>query len=286
MAAGFGDAASGVGTDAEPQLEIVLRRPSQPVFRTPLLFLHGAFVAAWCWDVYFLPYFVRHGFTACALSFRGHGRSAGGAQLQQAGMDEFVCDLERVVAGLEHPPVLIGHSMGGFVVQKYLERHTVPAVVLMASVPPYGLMQSSMRLMWTDPLLLTQLTALQGVGPGATDLSSVRRAVFSSRLPEVELLEYTRYLQPESQRALWDMTVGALPRPWRMQTPPMLVVGAQEDALFSVAEVAQTARAYGADLHLQPGMGHAVMLEPGWHSLAEHVLAWLVDKCLVDRHDF
>ncbi|MCO6440373.1 MAG: alpha/beta hydrolase [Nitrococcus mobilis] len=285
MAAGFGDAASGVFTDTEPPLEIIVHRPSRPVFRTPLLFLHGAFVAAWCWEVHFLPYFVRHGFTVCAPSLRGHGRSAGRQQLQQTGIDEFVCDLERATAGLERPPVLIGHSMGGFVIQKYLERHTVPAAVLMASVPPYGLMQSSMRLMLTDPLLLTQLTALQGIGPGATDLSSAWRAVFSSQLPEAELFEYARHLQPESQRALWDMTVGALPCLWRMQTPPMLVVGAQDDVLFSVAEAEQTARAYAADLHLQPNMGHAVMLEPGWRSLAERVIDWLVDKRLVDPHD-
>ncbi|EAR21541.1 alpha/beta hydrolase [Nitrococcus mobilis] len=281
MSVGFGDAASGVVTPAEPQLEILVYQPSKPVFRAPLLFLHGAFVAAWCWEVHFLPYFVRHGFTVYAPSLRGHGRSAGGQQLQQTGIDEFVCDLERVVAGLEHPPVLIGHSMGGFVIQKYLERHTAPAVVLMASVPPSGLMQSSMRLMLADPLLLTQLTALQGIGPGAMDLSSAQRAVFSGQLPEAELLEYARHLQPESQRALWDMTVGALPCPWRMQTPPMLVIGAQDDALFSVAEVEQTARAYNADLHLQPDMGHAVMLELGWRSLAERVLDWLVAKRLV-----
>jgi non-heme chloroperoxidase len=28
---------------------------------------------------------------------------------------------------LPAPPVLIGHSMGGMVIQKYLEKHTVPA---------------------------------------------------------------------------------------------------------------------------------------------------------------
>ncbi|HET8701249.1 MAG TPA: alpha/beta hydrolase [Nitrococcus sp.] len=280
----FNDAVDGAvgsaSTDAEPRLEVILRRPRQPVFQTPLLFLHGAFVGAWCWEVHFLSYFVQRGFTVCAPSLRGHGRSGGREQLQHIGMQEFVHDLERVVAELEYPPVLIGHSMGGLVIQKYLEHHSVPAAVLMASVPPHGLLQSSMRLLLGDPLLLAQLTVLQGIGPGAADLGIARRAVFSDRLPEAELLEYARKLQPESQRALWDMTIGALPCPWRVQAPPMLVIGARDDVLFSIAEVERTAQAYGADLHLQPDMAHAIMLEPGWRIVAQRIIDWLADKHL------
>lgn len=285
MFAGFSGAATGVATDAEPRLEVLMHRPPRPASRIPLLFLHGAYVGAWCWEVHFLPYFAKRGFTVYAPSLRGHGRSAGHQQLQQTGVHEFVCDLERVVATLEHPPVLIGHSMGGFVIQKYLERHAAPAAVLMGSVPPHGLAQSSMRLMLSDPLLLGQLTALQGIGPGATDLSIVRRAVFSDHLPEAALLEYARHLQPESRRALWDMTVGALPSPWRMRVPPMLVIGAEDDALFSIAEARQTARAYDAELHLQPDMAHAIMLEPDWRTVAQRIIDWLADKRLADSRD-
>ena len=282
MFAGFSDSASDVSKHAEPRLEVLAHRPPGPATRTPLLFLHGAYVGAWCWEVHFLPYFVQRGYTVYALSLRGHGRSAGHGQLQQSGVFEFVRDLERVVATLEQPPVLIGHSMGGFVIQKYLERHAAPGAVLMASVPPHGLAQSSMRLMLSDPLLLGELTALQGLGPGASDLRIARRAVFSDHLPDAVLLEYARKLQPESRRALWDMTVGALPCPWRMRVPPMLVIGAEGDALFSIAETRQTARAYGADLHLQPDMAHAIMLEPDWQAVAERIIEWLAATGLAD----
>lgn len=278
MFAGYNGTAGGGAGDAEPQLEMILRRPRRAAFKTPLLFLHGAYVGAWCWDIHFLSYFLEQGFSVCAPSLRGHGCSAGQAQLQQAGMREYVRDLERAVAELERPPVLIGHSMGGMVIQKYLEHHRAPAAVLIAPVPPHGLLHSSLRLMLDDPLLLTQLTVLQGIGPGATELRIARRAVFSEHLPEDELLEYARRLQPESQRALWDMTVGALPRLWRVQVPPMLVIGAHNDALFSVAEIRNTARVYGADLHLQPDMAHAVMLEPAWRSVAQRIVEWLTER--------
>ena len=36
-------------------LELISHIPAAPAHPTQLLFVHGAFVAAWCWDDYFLP---------------------------------------------------------------------------------------------------------------------------------------------------------------------------------------------------------------------------------------
>ena len=52
---------------------------------------------------------------------------------------DFVDDVASVANSLPEAPVVIGHSMGGFVVQKYLESHDAPAAVLVASVPPSGI---------------------------------------------------------------------------------------------------------------------------------------------------
>ncbi|MCO5098887.1 MAG: lysophospholipase [Rhodocyclaceae bacterium] len=84
--------------------------------------MHGAYAAAWCWDEHFLSFFAGHGYACHALSFSGHGGSAGRERLDSFGIDHYVQDVARVVAQLPAPPVLIGHSMGGMVAQKYLER--------------------------------------------------------------------------------------------------------------------------------------------------------------------
>jgi pimeloyl-ACP methyl ester carboxylesterase len=49
-----------------------------------------------------------------------------------------------IVTALPAPPVLIGHSMGGFVVQKYLEKYQAPGAVLMCAVPR----RACWRLQW------------------------------------------------------------------------------------------------------------------------------------------
>ncbi|MGD8430442.1 MAG: alpha/beta hydrolase [Ectothiorhodospiraceae bacterium] len=266
-----------IDAETQPELEVLRATPMGKGFDTPVVFVHGAFVAAWCWDVHFLGHFADRGFSCLAPSVRGHGASAGREALQHATLEDYVTDLEHVVRDLDRPPVLVGHSMGGMIVQKYLERNSAAAGVLMASVPPSGLMQSSLRLMLGDPMLFTQLTVMQGLGPRSMDLELARRAVFSDHVPDEELVTYARRMQPESQRAIWDMTAGSLPRPWRVETVPMLVVGAEDDALFTAGEIRSTARSYGADLYMEPGMAHAMMLEPGWHNVAEHIVGWLLD---------
>lgn len=275
----FLDLGTSWGGSASPALEILRREPpaAAAVRRTPVVFVHGAFVGAWCWAEHFLERFAGQGFLAVAPSLRGHGGSEGSAQLQYAGINEYVADLERVVAGLEGPPpVLVGHSMGGLVVQRYLERHPATAAVLMASVPPSGLMPSTWRMLVSDPLLFAQFGLMQGLGPRAVDLEVARRAVFSDHLPEAQLARYARYMQPESQRAIWEMSATATPRPWRVSEPsPMLVLGGEDDALFSVSEVRATAGLWQADWDIIPGMAHAMMLEPGWETVAERIVKWL-----------
>ena len=60
-------------------LEVITRTPEGPARPTPILCVHGAWHAAWCWDEHFLPAFARRGYTAHAVSLRGHRGSGGRA---------------------------------------------------------------------------------------------------------------------------------------------------------------------------------------------------------------
>ncbi|WP_290652906.1 alpha/beta hydrolase [Aquisalimonas sp.] len=267
----------------QPELEVIHRAPSATRRRDvpPLLFVHGAYGGAWCWDEHFLPWFAAHGFDAYALSLRGHGVSHGRERLHQSSIRDYVADLRHVVAGMETPPVLIGHSMGGMVVQKYLEQFRASAAVLMASVPPGGLGNSVMRLTTADPLLLAQLSMVQGGARDLVDKDNAGRGILSEDLDPKLRIAYGARMQSESHRALMDMTFMDLPRRWRMHLPPMLVLGASQDSLFSIDEVKRTARTYRADLQIYPEMAHAMMLESGWPLPAREIRDWVLAR----RHE-
>ena len=164
------------------QLEVLSCEPKERRHAAPLLFVHGAFAGAWVWDEHFLPWFAAQGFSAHALSLRGHGGSAGHERIDWYSIHDYVEDVAEVIADLEAAPVLIGHSMGGFVVQKYLERHSVPAAVLMCSVPPQGLVAAQFSLLFEKPGLMMEINRLLGGGNVALDV--LRDALFAQSVQE------------------------------------------------------------------------------------------------------
>lgn len=259
------------------RLDVISRHPDGTVRPTPLLFVHGSFADNRCWDDHFLPYFAERGYAAHALSLRGHGRSGGRAGLQLCRLSDYVDDVASVVEGLPAPPVLIGHSMGGMVVQKYLERDAAAAgVALMASVPPLGLLSTNLHMAMRHPFLFAQMGVLSVMGSACATPEVVRRLLFSPDMPASALRRYADRFQPESQLVALDMLGGdPLRLDPRALDMPFLVLGAADDVFVPPHLVRTTARHYGAEARVLPDMAHAMMLEANWRDAADALLEWL-----------
>ena len=255
-------------------LEVIEKGSCSASHPVPLLFVHGAWHAAWCWDEHFLGFFADKGYRALAVSLRGHGNSPTSKPLGSCSIADYVEDVGEVADSLPTTPVLIGHSAGGFVVQKYLESHDAPAAVLVASTPCRGLFRCLTRLMRRHPWLTTRMIVTGKSLPRFNSPGLAREAFFSAKTPESHVRRYAARLQDESARVGRDQLLLNLPKPKRVRTP-LLVLGAADDACFSPKEVRATARAYGTEAEIFPDMGHDMMLEPGWTAVAERIDTWL-----------
>ena len=253
--------------------EVLLRIPAGEPRETPLLFVHGAYAAAWCWEEHFLQFFADAGYASYAVSLSGHGGSPGRKQLDSFSINDYGRDVAAVVAELPAPPVLIGHSMGGFVLQKYLERHQAPAAVLMCAVPPQGILSAAVGMMFSKPGMMKDLNNL--MGGGKASLETLREALFAQPVELEDLKRYYRNTQSESHRAIWDMSLFGMPRIGRVKRTPLLVQGAEHDHLIPASLVEMTARTYGVEAHIFSGMGHGLMLERDWILPARQILDWL-----------
>jgi alpha-beta hydrolase superfamily lysophospholipase len=188
-------------------------------------------------------------------------------------MADYVQDVTLVADNLPSRPVVIGHSMGGLIVQKYLETRDAPAGVLMASVPPRGYLGSSLRWMKRHPWHVTKM-ALTGKSLAYVNTPQLaRERFFSQHTPESHVLEYATRLQEESARSGVDGLL-KLPRTRRVTTT-LLVLGAQDDGAVTRKEVRATARAYRTEAEFFPEMGHNMMLEAGWAAVAGRINTWL-----------
>lgn len=267
-------------TESVDGLELISHVPASAAHPVPLLFVHGAFVGAWCWDDYFLPYFEQQGFAAHALSLRGHGGSSGEEDLLMASIDDYESDVLRIVRHVGEPVVVIGHSMGGMVVQRCLHRMDAAAAVIMAPVPTEGLLGSSFLLGARDPALFQEINLIQYTHPKFASMHGLRHAVFSDRVPDAERSRHFARMQAESQRAVFDLSWPQHFFIGHAEGVPILVMGGEKDAFFPPSMIESTARIYGVIPETFPEMGHAMMLEPDWQLAADRIIGWLRENGL------
>jgi len=283
-------------------LEIISRSPATaadpPGLSAPLLFVHGACCGAWVWDEHFLPYFAAQGYAAHALSLRGHGNSEQPKALHLTGLDAYVEDLDSAVRQLGESPVLVGHSLGGVVVQKWLKRNRAAGAVLMGAGPPHGMLPSALTMWFRDPVLVLELALSQAFGPASMRAKATRKLLFSEAVPVHKANRHQARWTAESLRVGLEIFLPRFPRrdgsgalrsaphpadphrrlssrPGGAGAMPVLVLGAEKDFFVSPTMVEATARVYGTRAHIIPNMAHAMMLEPRWQLAADHILAWL-----------
>jgi pimeloyl-ACP methyl ester carboxylesterase len=254
------------------ELEIIDQRPEGEARPTPIVFVHGAWHGAWCWLEHFVPYFVANGYRCVAFSLRGHGASPG--HWRFAGMSGYVADLAQVTAGLDAPPIIIAHSMGGFILRKYLEKYSAAAAVLLASVPPAGVLGTTLRIASRHPLAFVKANLSLSLWPIVGTPALAREAFFSADTTEVQVKKNFDRLQPESFIAFIQMLL-MRPRP-KLDDVPVLVLGAADDTIFTEKEVDATAQASGVEATIFENMAHDMMLEPRWQAVADRIIDWLV----------
>ncbi len=259
-------------------LEVLSARPKEGLAAhpTPLLFVHGAYSSARQWAPFFLPYFASHGWTAKAVSVRGHGASSGRDSIKTTRLADYIADVRAVAAGLSQPPVLVGHSMGGMIVQKILAAgDTVPAAVLMCSAPPHGLFASALSAAFANPAMFQGLARMQREGPAAASFRAAKKALFREDTPDDWIANVMPPAEPESDAVMMDMTFRDLPPSRGRRDVPVLVLGAERDTCITATSVRETGRAFGVEPVVFKGFPHAMMLDPAWEEVAGHMRGWL-----------
>jgi len=222
------------------------------VKKDTLVFVHGAWHGKWCWEKYFAPKFRDRGYEVVTFDLPGHDQFGKIKGINKYRLSDYTEALQKEVAKLDSEPILIGHSMGGLVVQKYLENHTCKKVVLLASVPPSGAIQATLRFMkkgyFYSSLLRLNLYGL------VNSPEKCRHAFFSPQLPNEQLQEYTNHLCSESFLAFLDML---MPKVQIKRQPeiPTLVIGAINIMMDSIA--------------------HDMMLDVNHTKVSDIILGWL-----------
>lgn len=242
--------------------EVLSAIPAVEGSRPPLLFVPGFGHGAWVFAEHWLEHAAGRGFSAYAMSLRGHGgsESAPGATLRA-----YAHDVTQVAASLPRQAVLVGHGAGALVVRHALARYPARAAVLVA--PVFGDWRTLAAALRRNPA--GTVPALVG---GRLRLS--RRQLFSRELPDADARRYVARLGRAGRRAQWQLLTHRAPEP-AVGDPPVLVLGSPDDRVVPSAALARVARRHGGAPLLFPGMGHDLMLDARWREPIDAILDWL-----------
>jgi pimeloyl-ACP methyl ester carboxylesterase len=254
------------------KIEIATRSVNAVAGRPALLFIHGGFHGAWCWDEHFLPWFAERGWPAHALSLRGHGGSEGREQIASWTLADYCSDVLGVVGEIGGPVVLIGHSMGGVIAQQcWARRKDIAGLALVASSPLRPSPSVVWRLFRERPVSFLRGQLLKD--PEHL-LRAMEPILFSPGLPQDRREAYRRQLCPESPKAVAEVFARPPPRVEEGDDRPVLVIAGAGDWSIPLSSHEQTRRAYDAPLEICPG-AHDLMLDPEWRHTARTLETWL-----------
>lgn len=259
-------------------VHLIHRKAEPETTAPPILFIHGAFAGAWCWDEYFLPWFANAGFDAYAIDLPGRRNRSDYARLQDYTISDYQDAVFAVIDSFDQPPIVVGHSMGGFLGWRAAEEKDIAALVMMAPVPPTGLAAPAMQLAVTNPALAMDVASVH-----AGDIASVdtlHQTMFSKSVPKDVAAQYISRFQGESQLAVAGLYNPRMPNIMGVWGTLIKIVGGDSDTLIPAAHVHWTGSICGRSAYIYENMGHGMMLETDWLRVAEDISEWLDDQGL------
>jgi pimeloyl-ACP methyl ester carboxylesterase len=199
------------------------------------------------------------------------------------GLAEVVDHYERIIRGLDAPPVIMGHSTGGLLTEMLLDRGLGAAGACLSPAPVKGVLR-------LPPALL------RTVFPALRNPANRKRTVpltpkqfhrgFTNTMNDADAeAAYARYYVPAPGRVIFEAAIANL-NPHAVtkvdfhkdDRPPLLIMGNDQDHTIPASVSKEAATRLGkskADVDYKEFEGRPHFpAAPGWEAVADYALDW------------
>jgi pimeloyl-ACP methyl ester carboxylesterase len=250
-------------------LAIDLYSPERDKYKSPLILIHGAWSSSTCWMPW-ATHFANLGWECRALNLRGRFGDDAGGDLKRLTFDDCVSDVKEVVQAVSFPPVVIAHDLGALIALKALEAEKASALILLAPLPPQGVMPELPRALKLLRLKYRPLLFLRR--PFRIEESDFRRLWLSASSEDGAGAECLVAEAPALINEFFARRADFAPPRF-----PVLVASASEDAIAPAAALHDFAGRLGAEFREVPG-GHWLIGEERGEETARDLHRWIMQK--------
>ncbi|MEO7045762.1 MAG: alpha/beta hydrolase [Ferruginibacter sp.] len=251
-----------------------------------VLFITGAFVSNTCWDEW-KAYFKAKGYTTLAPAWPHKNASAEELRNRQpdplvasnrlAMLTDYYAD---IAEQLPAKPILIGHSIGGLIVQLLLQRDLGALGIAIHSVPPQGVFTFKFSFIKAGWGALGFFTSVK-----KSYLMSFRswKYAFTNGMDcEQQKKSYYEFAIPESKLIVRDTISSSAKINFKNAHAPLLFVSGSIDHTIPASLNYSNFKKYKHRNSVTAyqefsGRNHFVLGQPNWKQNADYILEW-IDK--------
>jgi len=248
-----------------------------------IVLIHGMFMNPLCWEKW-IPRYQAKGYKVLVPAWPGRDKSVEelrknhpDPELAKLKLNNVVEHIADFIQGLDEKSAIIGHSMGGLVVQLLLQRDLAVAGVAIDPAPPAGVFTTAFSFLRANfpainPFLLSQ--------PVQMSFEQFQYAFVNTLPLDEQRAAYDRYAIPES-RGVPTSSLGAAGRiDFKKLHPPLLITAGEKDHIVPAVLNKSNFNKYKASSSVIEfkefaGRDHFVIGEKGWEEVADYSLAWL-----------
>jgi alpha-beta hydrolase superfamily lysophospholipase len=256
-----------------------------------VIFVHGMYLNGQSWAQW-IERFTSAGFSCSAPSWPYHQgdpavlRSEVDPQLGTLTFAAVSEHLKGLVDALPERPILVGHSIGGLLVQRLVSDGYARAGVSISSAPPQGVISFSPHFVRAN---FPHINPFSGNKPVFMTPERFYYAFCNTLSRTASDDAFDRFVVPES-RNVPRSTLGRSARiDFGTAKVPLLFLTGTQDHLTPVAMVRRNAGKYNAgpgrvDYREYDGRSHYICGEPGWEEVADAALSWVSAQANPNPH--
>jgi pimeloyl-ACP methyl ester carboxylesterase len=266
--------------------------------RGTIVLIHGLWMTPRIWE-HWIDRYERRGYRVIAPAYPGfevevEALREDPSPIEAVTVPDTVAHLERIIGGLDEPPILIGHSFGGALVQILLDHGFGLVGVAIDSVPTEGVRTlPASRIKATFPVLENPANRHRAVGFTPRQF----RYAFANTLSAGESEKvYERYHVPAPGRWVWDSVLANIV-PGHQDTwvnygneerVPLLFIAGDADHIVPAPVNRANADRYAksgahTDYKEFEGRDHYTVGEAGWQAVADYALTWATEHVSLSR---